>query len=200
MVNGREIDAEVPPTPATESIADLAWVAGQRSVTIQRHPNGATQITCGAAGLSQGLPNRGTLPYVIGQNGLALIRGPNHLAALERIFGQPAAVRAGTGSTHCSATWRKIALSATFAGRACTGNSVLLAATVSGSAWSSLTTVQIGDSVAQMSWEDPTAKAVSTRNGQTTWQLASGGASHNAKLLAISGREGKITSIVAIVS
>ena len=142
---------------------------GPDSVTIQRRPNGATRITCGATGASDALPRRAATPYVIGQNGLALIRGPNHLAALERVFGEPTTVRAGSGSTECSASWSTIGLSATFVGRACTSDSVLLKATVSGSAWSSLTDVHLGDSLAQLSWEDPTAKLVSNRNGQTTW-------------------------------
>ena len=59
VVNGREIDAKVPVAPAAGAgVADFSWGAAQTSVTIQRHPNGATQITCGATGASNAPPRR----------------------------------------------------------------------------------------------------------------------------------------------
>jgi hypothetical protein len=201
VVNGREVEAKVPAaSPRGSSGADLTF-RGATAISIQRRSTGATQITCGAASTGGAVPRRGTLPYVIGQNGLGLIRGPNSFSALERMFGQPSTIHVGgLSNAHCSATWHTIGLTAVCVGRQCSGRDALLTATVRGSAWSSLTGVHIGDPIAEVAWEDPTAKLVSNANGKTSWQLASGGASHNAKLLAVGGDSGRVVSFVGVVS
>ena len=192
VVNGREVDAKVPAASARGSSGSDLMFRGGTAISIQRRSTGATQITCGATSADGTIPRRGTLPYVIGQNGLGLIRGPNSFSALERLFGQPTSIRAGgLSNAHCSATWHTIGLTAAFADRECSGGNALLTATVRGSAWSSLSGVHIGDPIAEVAWEDPTAKIVSSANGKTSWRLSSGGASHNARLLAVGGDSAK---------
>ena len=114
---------------------------------------------------------------MIGQNGLAAIRGPNRLSALERIYGSPGV----TSSNPCRATWRAIRLVATFAGNSCTADSVLAGAVVEGSRWHSLSGAQVGESLAKMLWDAQSAKPLS--HGR--WLLASGGTTHHAKLVAV---------------
>ena len=64
------------------------WVdtAGRGTIQISGRGDGAAQISCSRTPIKPRLP---TLPYVIGQNGVALIRGVNHRSQLRRVFGPP---------------------------------------------------------------------------------------------------------------
>ena len=152
------------------------WSGTGPAISIDRRPNGATEVRCGSATSGTGFFGRVT-PYMIGQNGLALIRGRNSLAALERIYGRPSSAAAA----QCRAIWRGIGLTATFAGGRCTNGSLLVGAVVKGSRWRSLGGVRVGDSVAKLLWEAQDAKAVSPGR----WLIASGGTSNHAKLVAV---------------
>jgi hypothetical protein len=79
----------------------------------------------------------------------------------------------------------------TLAGSSCTGSSVLVGATVEGGRWGSLRGVRVGDSVAKLLWEAQDAKHIAPDR----WLLASGGASHHAKLVAVA-RAGTVASFV----
>jgi hypothetical protein len=74
-------EAALPPR-AGISAGAFFWSAGGASLQIQRRATGATQIGCGKSNSAQ--LRRPRPPYVIGPNGLALIRGPNRLADLLR--------------------------------------------------------------------------------------------------------------------
>lgn len=175
-VNGKSIDAEVPtvPVPGVTS-GDDTWSAGRPSISIDRRPNGATELRCGSATSGTGSFARLQDPYVIGQNGLGLIQGSNTLATLEGTFGKPSA------TSHCSASWQRIGLVATFAATDCTDSSPLAGATVKGTRWGTLRGVRVGDSVARLLWQAQDAKRIAP----TQWLLASGGSSHHAKLVAV---------------
>jgi hypothetical protein len=181
-VNGKRADMKM---PASTGAADWAWSNGGPTMSIDRRPNGATELRCGSAVSGTGTFQRLVDPYVIGQNGLALIRGRNTFAALKRTFGAPSTV------SQCRAAWRSIGLVATFAGASCKDASVLTGATVEGARWGSLRGVRVGDSVGKLVWQAQDAKRVAP--GQ--WLLASGGTSHRAKLVAVT-RSGKVTSFV----
>jgi hypothetical protein len=164
---------------------ESAWRKDGPAFSIDRRPNGATEVRCGSATSGTGSFVRLHDPYVIGQNGLGLIQGRNTLAALKGTFGAPSTV------AQCRATWRSIGLVATFAGALCTDSSALAGATVSGSRWGSLRGVRVGDSVAKLLWQAQDAK----RLAPAQWLLASGGSSHHAKLVAAI-HAGKVTSFV----
>ncbi|HEY8705218.1 MAG TPA: hypothetical protein VIL98_10720 [Gaiellaceae bacterium] len=184
--HGTWTDATMPGLPAAGVAGgNDAWRAGGPAISIGRRPNGATEIRCGSATSGSGFFGRVTR-YVIGQNGLGLIRGRNSLAVLERLYGRPSFA----SSAQCRATWRGIGLTATFGGGRCTDGSVLVGAVVEGSRWRSLRGVQVGDSVAKLLWEAQDAKAVAPGR----WLLASGGASQHAKLVAVA-RSGTIVSL-----
>jgi hypothetical protein len=175
--HGTWTDATMPGVPAAGTAGGNDTVSpGGPAISVDRRPNGATEVRCGSATSGSGFFGRVT-PYVIGQNGLGLIRGRNSLAALERIYGCPSFA----SSAQCRATWRGIGLTATFGGGRCTDGSVLVGAVVEGSRWRSLRGVQIGDSVAKLLWEAQDAKVVSPGR----WLLASGGTSKHAKLVAV---------------
>jgi hypothetical protein len=169
--------AGAPPKGTTEGTD--AWGVGQPRMSIERRPNGATEIRCGAAASGSGFFG-GSRPYVIGNNGLGLIRGRNSLAAVEQLYGRPSS-RSGASAAHCSVAWRSIGLVATFAGGHCTAAGTLTGAVVQGSRWHSLSGAQVGESIAQMVWNDQSAKHISPGH----WLLASGGTSHHAKLVAV---------------
>jgi hypothetical protein len=178
-------DAMIPNVPAGGSVGGTdGFSAGGPPISIDRRPNGATELRCGSATAGIGFFGPVT-PYVIGQNGLGLIRGRNTLAALKRVFGAPSTV------SHCRAAWRSIGLVATFAGASCTGASVLAGATVEGARWGSFRGVRVGDSVGRLLWQAQDAKRVAP--GQ--WLIASGGTSHHAKLVAVT-RSGKVAGFV----
>jgi hypothetical protein len=92
----------------------------------------------------------------------------------------------------CRLTWHAIGLEARFAGARCTRDSTLRSATVSGMIWTSLSGVRVGDPVAKMRWQVPSAKLVSSRGYRKLWLLATAIASPS-RLLAESGPSGRIT-------
>ncbi len=186
-----QVKLTAPPSPAL-STGTYAWTKGGLSLQIERRPNGATEIACGTA-LAE--PRRATFPYVIGQNGLALIRGPNGLARLERVFG---AGSRHPGSTTCRVTWPALGLQATFAGAHCRSGSILRTATVRGGKWSSLNGVQIGETVAEMRWQFPGTKRISSAHGHTVWLLSTAIAS-SSQLFAVTGPGGTVTSLTNVI-
>jgi hypothetical protein len=179
VAGGKATDAPVPPVRSGRIVGGTDTFGGNGPpISIDRRPNGATQVRCGAA-TGRGFFVRLTKPYVIGQNGLGLIRGTNHLAALVRLYGGSSSRSVVSG--HCLAQWRKIGLRVTFGGSRCTGASVLAGAVVSGDRWSSLSGARIGEPVAQMLWNVQAAKAVAPGR----WVLAAGGVSGAARLVAV---------------
>ena len=196
LVSCGNVATHAPGLPAgNASGGSFAWGKTHTVITIAAKANGAAEISCTVGGsLPPGL-RPGTPPYVIGQNGVGLIRGRNSLDALTELYGKPAASRPGPG---CTEVWTTIGLTATFAGSRCTGTSVLERATVTRSPWSSLTQVFVGDTVARLRFEDPTAKLVASSGSGSTWRLARGGASGHAELVAQSAG-GKITALTADV-
>jgi hypothetical protein len=191
VVGSRSVEAEV---AAPGSSADtFAWKRGGVSVQIERRPNGASEIACGT---TLAAFRRATLPYVIGQNGVGLIRGANRLADLERLFGTRSTSR--TVAATCIAGWSKLALDATFDGPQCTSNSVLHSATVTGTVWSSLGGVHVGDSVARMQWQLPDARRVSSRHHREVWLLATAHAT-GSQLLAVISSAGTVTELVCVI-
>jgi hypothetical protein len=180
VAHGKSTDAPMPPLPSGRMAGGTDTVgANGPALSIDRRPNGATQLRCGTATAGSGFFGRVTRPYVIGQNGLGLIRGANRLAAIERLYGAPSSRSVASG--HCRADWRRIGLRVTFAGPRCAGTSVLAGAVAHGDRWSSLNGVRVGDPVAQMLWSDQAAKALAPGR----WLLASGGVSHTARLVAV---------------
>jgi hypothetical protein len=175
-VNGKSLDTTMPDLQPRGVVGGTnVWGGGGPSLSIDRRPNGATELRCGSATSGTGSFGRLTDPYVIGQNGLALIQGRNTLATLKRTFGKPSSV------SHCGASWQAIGLVATFAGADCTDSSVLTGATVRGARWGTLRGVRVGDSVARLLWQAQDAKRV----GPGQWLLAAGGSSLHAQLVAV---------------
>lgn len=193
VVRGQAIRLKIP-APTGASGADFAWKRGGAAVQIARQANGATEIACGTMLASP--IRRPTMPYVIGQNGLGLVRGPNRLDRLEQLFG--AASTLHSGATSCSAAWSSIGLRATFAGSRCTSGSTLRSATVRGAKWSSLNGVRIGETAAEMRWQFPGTKRISSARGRTVWLLSTATASHS-QLFAVTGTAGTVTSLRNVI-
>jgi hypothetical protein len=156
------------------------------ALAIDVRANGAAELACGGRTAP---PHAAKPPYVIGQTGLALIRGANRRSAVVRAFGAP--TRAG----RCTFAWRTLGLRAVFGGRGCT---LLRSASVSGDRWTSLTGVQVGDSLARMLWQVPGARRVSRSGGSSTWLLAGAIASHS-RLYAVVGGVGTVTALTCSV-
>lgn len=194
VVRGDEIRVKIPPPSAGISGADFAWKRGGTSVQIARQTNGATEIACGTMFASP--IHRANMPYVIEQNGLGLIRGPNRLDRLERLFGAASMIR--PGAALCTAAWSSIGLRATFAGARCTGGSTLRSATVRGAKWSSLNGVRIGETAAEMRWQFPGTKRISSGHGHTVWLLSTAIAS-SSQLFAVTGPAGTVTSLTNVI-
>lgn len=126
---------------------DWVWAKGQPTISVEPR-NGAVAIACGTD--IPVLQFREGSHYLIGQNGLGRIRGPNTKAAIEKLYGSPA-------------NWRAIGLTATFA------NGVLTRAVVTGRrGWVSLTGAAIGDSLAELIWQVPGAKRLDVHH----WRIA----------------------------
>ncbi|HLY94176.1 MAG TPA: hypothetical protein VKP14_04955 [Gaiellaceae bacterium] len=161
---------------------DWLWAKNKPQVSVDV-AHGAVAIACGTL-----IPafRSSTMPYVIGQNGLALIRGPNTLGALERVYGKPTGAQPGAGM--CVVSWVPIGLHAIFRGNRCASASVLGNATVSGSRWSALAGVHVGDSVARLVWEVAAAKQLSPLH----WKIAT-------RLVAVVSN-GKVTGFTAYTS
>ncbi|HEY2374201.1 MAG TPA: hypothetical protein VGH82_16900 [Gaiellaceae bacterium] len=160
---------------------DWAWKGGGR-MSIQRAPNGAVEAACNAELAGPRIP---TMPYVIGQNGVALIRGANHFSQLEKRYGRLTSTQATAGT--CTVAWQRAGLQATFT--SCGADAVLVRATVTSTRWSSLTGVRIGDPVARVLFEAPYTK----RLGANRWRLAM---SHRHSLVAEIS-QGRVARFVA---
>jgi hypothetical protein len=182
-----------PPSPGVSTGTD-AWMRGGLSLQIERRSNGATEIACGTMLASP--IHRATMPYVIGQNGLGLVRGPNRLGRLEQLFG--AAPTLHSGAALCIAAWSSIGLRATFAGSRCASGSTLRSATVSGAKWSSLNGVRIGETTAEMRWRFPGTKRISSAHGHMVWLLSTAIAARS-QLFAVTGPAGTVTSLRNVI-
>jgi hypothetical protein len=180
VASGHAVHATVP----ARAVATDTWTKGGPSLQIDRRANGAVKVFCGTP--TPARPPGSTLPYVIGPNGLALIRGANTLRKLEQIYGTP------SGTKPCRAMWKQIGLEVTFAGRSC---AVLAAASVTGSRWTSLSGVHIGDSVAKMVW------LTQTRSSPTLghmWVIGRG-SQYRSKLVAWVGPKGTVGRFTALL-
>src|ERR1700747_3616123 len=132
-VAGRVVYARVP------NIGAAAWAwTGHVRMSISRASNGAVEVACNAQLARRRIP---TMPYVVGQNGVALIRGANHLAQLRRRYGRPKSTHASTGA--CTVVWGRAGLRTAFT--SCSPNAVLVHAVVTSARWSSLNGVHVGD-------------------------------------------------------
>jgi hypothetical protein len=176
-VIGRIVSAKVP----VSGTGTDAWT-GQAQMSIQRASNGAVEAACNTQ-LVYRRPS--TMPYVIGQNGVALIRGTNHLSQLEQRYGPPTTTRLNAGA--CTVAWRRVALRVTFT--SCSADAVLMRATAASRRWGSLTGVRIGDSLARVLFEAPSTKRLAANR----WRLAS---SHRHSLVAEIAR-GRVARLVA---
>jgi hypothetical protein len=174
---GRVVSAKVPASGS----GDWAW-KGHAQMSIQRVANGAVEAACNTQ-----LVNRRptTMPFVIGQNGVALIRGANHLAQLEQRYGSPTSTHASGGS--CKVVWQRVAMQATFT--SCAATAVLMHAAVTSNRWSSLTGVFVGEPLPRVLFEAPSAKRV----GANRWRLA---LSHRHSLVADIA-DGRVVRLVA---
>jgi len=180
VASGHAVHATVP----ARAVATDTWTKGGPSLQIDRHANGAVKVFCGTPAPAS--PPKSTLPYVIGPNGLALIRGANTLSKLEQVYGKP------SGTRPCRAMWKQIGLEVTFAGRSC---AVLAAASVTGRRWTSLSGVHIGDPVAKMVW------LTQTRGSPTLghmWVIGRG-SQYRSKLVARVGSKGTVDRFTALL-
>jgi hypothetical protein len=175
--------ATVGDVPSRTTGMDSFTVRGPQ-LDIDRRANGAIMIACGKAKAI--FPPTRTMPYVIGQNGLALIRGANTLSRLEQIYGKPSETKP------CRAMWKGIGLEVTFSGRSC---DVLDGANVTGSQWSSLSGVHIGDSVAKMVWLTQTRSHPALGH---VWVIGRG-TQYRSELVAWVGSKGTVDRFTAIL-
>jgi hypothetical protein len=128
---------------------------------------------------------------VIGQNGVALIRGVNHRSQLRRVFGPP------TSRNRCATTWGTIGLRATFAGKTCAaGDPLLTNATALGPKWSTLLGARIGDELPEMLWLQPGAKKVSAGR----WRLASARHKTGRSTLFALIKDGRVAAFQYVVT
>lgn len=160
--------------------ATWGWT-GHRRMSISRATNGAVEVACNAQLARRRIPR---MPYVIGQNGVALIRGLDHLGQLERRYGRPSSTRRRSG---CTVVWSRAGLWARFT--SCTASATLVRATATSTRWSSLGGVHVGDPLARMLFDAPYAK----RLGGKRWRLA---LSHRHSLVAVISH-GRVVRLVA---
>lgn len=177
-IAGRVVSGRVPAAGG----ADWAWT-GHAQMSIQRASNGAVEAACNTqlAGIRPS-----TAPYVIGQNGVALIRGANHRSQLEKRYGPPTSTQLFAGP--CRVVWKRAALQATFT--SCSEHAVLVRAAVTSTRWSSLNGVYVGEPLPRVLFEAPYAKRV----GANRWRLA---LSHQHSLVAEIGADGRVSRLVA---
>jgi len=151
--------------------ADSVWTwngtSAQGSVTLRQ--NGAAEVDCGVGEAPPRVPTSSR--YLVSRHGLGLLRGTNTRARLQQLYGP------GT-SVGCTVAWPSLGLRATFAG--CSPQARLTDATVTGSEWSTLDGVRVGDPVARMVWQD----AGATRVGGT-WILGGVGLQRPPRLVAL---------------
>lgn len=161
------------PTAGSDS-SDFTWGPGRGpQLSVETNTAGAVAVGCGTALAAERLPD---VPYLLGRNGLGLIPGTKTLAGIRKLFG--GSTRA-IGSS-CRLSSFSLGFTATFAGT-CTAKAAFVAATVTGSRWSSLDGVRIGDSVARMRWQDAAARELSAG----VWLLGGEGVRHPPRLLAV---------------
>ena len=75
---------------------------------------------------------------------------------------------------------------------------MLRSATVRGAKWSSLNGVHIGETAAEMRWQFPGTKRVSSAHGRTVWLLSTATASRS-QLFAVTGPAGTVTSLTSVI-
>jgi hypothetical protein len=177
-VAGRVVSARVPNIGS----ADWGWT-GHVRMSMSRASNGAVEVACNTK-LAQ--RRRPTMPYVIGQNGVALIRGTNRLAHLKQRYGRPTRVHK-SGAT-CTVVWGRTGLWAAFT--SCSADAPLLHATATSTRWSSLGGIHVGEPLPRMLFEAPYAKRLSANH----WRLAF---SHGHSLVAVLGAGGRVVRLVA---
>ena len=177
-IAGRVVSAKVPASGSNQ----WAW-KGNASMSISRATSGAVEAACNTQLAPPRIP---TMPYVIGKNGVALIRGANHRSQLEKRYGRPTTTRASARS--CAVVWRRAALRASFT--SCAANARLVRATATSSRWSSITGVHVGDSLARVLFEAPYTKRLSANR----WRLA---LSHQHLLVAEIAAGGRVARLVA---
>jgi len=175
---GRVVSAKVPASGAGQ----WAWT-GHAQMSIERASNGAVEASCNAQ-LIHRRPS--TMPFLIGQNGVALIRSTNHLSQIEKRYGGPTSRRASGGA--CTVVWERAALHATFT--SCAPGGVLVRAAVTSARWSSLNGVYVGEPLARVLFEAPYSKRLSVNR----WRLA---LSHHHSLVAEIGAAGRVARLVA---
>jgi hypothetical protein len=178
VASGHTVHATVPARAAGTD----TWTKGGPSLQIDRRANGSVKVFCGTPAPSG--PPKSTMPYVIGPNGVALIRGANTLSKLEQIYGKPGTTRP------CGASWSSIGLDVAFSSPKC---SILRTATVRGSRWASLGGVRVGDSVAKMVW---TTQTRSRPVGGRIYVIGRG-AQYRAELVAFTGSNGAVAGFTA---
>jgi len=188
-VAGRRIEASVPRARPDATVGEDRLGGAGRALSLDVKPNGAVEARCGAT--TREPPRRAVYPYVVGRNGLGLIRGPNTLARVRKLYGDGDA--RSVGGT-CRVDWPAIGLTASFAGRRCASGSLLSGATVTGSRWSSLSGVRVGDPVARMVWQDQTAKLLSRAGSGSRWLLGGVGSKHRSELVAVAAN-GRLTRL-----
>lgn len=150
---------------------------------MRRATNGAVEAACDTRLTGMRIP---TMPFVIGQNGVALIRGANHLTQVEQRYGRPSSSHASTDG--CTVVWSRAGLQATFT--SCSPRGTLVRAAVTSTRWSSLTGVHIGDPIARMLFEAPYTRRLAANR----WRLAF---SHRHSLVAELGFDGRVVRLVA---
>jgi hypothetical protein len=124
VVHGAAIEVRLPRTGASAggtTGSDRISRTGGASISTETRPNGASRVRCGSATAGTGFFGRSPNAYVIGKNGLDLIRGPNTLAALQRVYGRPVL----SWYHECRATWKAIGLVVRFSYIRCGPRSVL---------------------------------------------------------------------------
>jgi hypothetical protein len=181
---GHAMRLTVPAPTSARNVGSGFFTGGGIGASIASRPNGAVEVDCN---VSQAPPNRLTVPYAVGRNGLGLIHGPNTLARVRKLY--------GFGTAHgndgmCRVRWPAQGLVGTFA--SCASSSVLIRATVADARWSSLNGVHIGDSLARMLWQDQGA----VRLTADAWVLGGVGRSNSPRLLAYVSRLGIVTALV----
>jgi len=177
-IAGRIVSAKVPASGAGE----WAW-QGHAQMSIERASSGAVEAACNAQ-LVYRRPS--TMPFLIGQNGVALIRGANYVAQIEKRYGRPTSMHAVGGA--CTAVWARAALQATFT--SCAPGGVLVRAAVTSARWSSLNGVYVGEPLARVLFEAPFSKRLSVNR----WRLA---LSHRHSLVAEISPGGRVARLVA---
>lgn len=179
-----ELVLTVPTPTSARDVGSGSFTGGGIGGSIATRPNGAVEVDCNA---SAAPPLRVTMPYVVGRNGLGLIRATNTLARIRKLYG---AGRARRGGDICRVSWPRLRLVATFT--SCADSGTLLRATIGDTRWSSLSGVRIGDSLGRMLWQDQSALRLTAG----TWALGGAGRKQQTRLVARVSRLGVVTSFV----